>query len=647
VSNDLLPTTVSATATQPDIGVLTVIGPELHAVQDVLGVSGKNRLYRGGTIYWPGKKYSRWMDRDLNFVITCAADASQASASTATTKLIKDFDPSFLILVGIAAGWRGKVKIGDVVVPKAIAEFSVRVAEGGEEKPRPIITALNPPVAQMYHAFRLDRTKFDTNFGCLFGPPIRPTAGQEEEFARNVTFHPYVHDSVLASADILLRDPAVFEEFASIHQGIRASEMEAGGFIRACKSSSYPEKQWLVIRGISDLGDTFKNDDFHRLASCAAAAFLDIFLADGLDLAIFGLDHGRFEKAPAPVAAQNVRLSQKPEEGETRFSDLTANIINQQLEKLSESLSDAALREIEQIRELWKAGDTKEAFRQLVQMKGNAGWKILRPEARFRVLRLEAGFLLSVEQNPGLAKAVVEQAAKEGARKKLQGLEGLIAFQEGAHERALEILNEPQSLETWNVRLAILLELERWATVIQEFEKPPIGISPDAESKRLYALSLLHSNNIEGAIRQINQALSMKPRWFAIRWASAIIAYFSSLSPALLKATPKQWPAPCDAGLIKRDRETLKLLRAGEETLSLLLTSGSLHTDIRVELEGWRLACMANDAERQGDAAKYCAELLENNPTHPTAIHWAIARDYAVDVGRSIDALTAQLQEQA
>ena len=219
-----------------DVGILTIIGPELRAVQDTLCVPERNRLYCSGTIYWQGKKYSELLDRDLNFVIACAADASQASASMAATKFIKDFDPVFLILMGIAAGWRGKLKIGDVVVPRAVAEFTVRVAEGGEEKPRPVITPLNPPVSQMLHAFRLDRPTLVRGFSARFGPPIVPRPDQKDECAENVTSEPSVHDRLLASADILLRDPAKFIEFSNIHQGICASEMEAGGFIRACKA---------------------------------------------------------------------------------------------------------------------------------------------------------------------------------------------------------------------------------------------------------------------------------------------------------------------------------------------------------------------------------------------------------------------------
>src|SRR5687767_3889426 len=127
-----------------DVGVLTVIAPELQAVQDALTVNRfHDRLHRDGSIYFRGRVYSKIHDRDLNIVVGCVSAASHGNASSAATDMIRDFDPAVMILLGIAAGRRGKLKIGDVVVPREVADLSVRVAEGGDEKPRPNIIPLS------------------------------------------------------------------------------------------------------------------------------------------------------------------------------------------------------------------------------------------------------------------------------------------------------------------------------------------------------------------------------------------------------------------------------------------------------------------------------------------------------------------------
>src|SRR5205823_2712785 len=96
---------------------------------------------------------------------------------------------------------------------------------------------------------------------------------------------------------------------------------------------------------------------------------------------------------------------------------------------------------------------------------------------------------------------------------------------------------------------------------------------------------------------------------------------------ALLKLSPKQWPSPTDLAFVKRDTNTLKKLREAATCFAELIRQ-ALGTTMREMLEGWRLACLANNPERQTEAQHYCAELIERNPIHPIAMHWAAARDY-------------------
>jgi tetratricopeptide (TPR) repeat protein len=62
--------------------------------------------------------------------------------------------------------------------------------------------------------------------------------------------------------------------------------MEAAGFVKACMNP-YPPIPWYVMRGISDFGDTFKNDRFHNLAAYAVAAYATLYIRNVLDLRIW------------------------------------------------------------------------------------------------------------------------------------------------------------------------------------------------------------------------------------------------------------------------------------------------------------------------------------------------------------------------
>jgi hypothetical protein len=56
-------------------------------------------------------------------------------------------------------------------------------------------------------------------------------------------------------------------------------------------------------------------------------------------------------------------------------------------------------------------------------------------------------------------------------------------------------------------------------------------------------------------------------------------------------------------------------------------------------LETWRLACLANDSEKQEEAIEYCRSLLLIDPAHFGAITWASARNFEVDLEPSEEAL--------
>src|SRR5207244_3300179 len=96
------------------------------------------------------------------------------------------------------------------------------------------------------------------------------------------TLAPEVKDNPIGTADLLIRDPQIFDKYGAVHHGVSGSEMEAGGCIKACDYRAN-RKPWMVIRGVSDFGDEFKNDQFHHLASSAAASCLKLFLEEGFD----------------------------------------------------------------------------------------------------------------------------------------------------------------------------------------------------------------------------------------------------------------------------------------------------------------------------------------------------------------------------
>ncbi|HEX2854134.1 MAG TPA: hypothetical protein VHO24_12925, partial [Opitutaceae bacterium] len=612
-----------------------VIPAELHAFQRALKIDAKkNRIHSDAGIFYPATVFSEIMQRDVSVILGCIGEASQANAAAMTMLVIKDFDPAMIILVGIAAGMRDKMKIGDVVVPREIADLSVSVATKGEKRPRPQVKPRMFAVKQMVAGFVLDQPNFHDQCEKTFGPPVVPE-GKEKAFAAHVAFKPSVSDSTVASADMLLRDPDAFLELMDTHEGIRAAEMEAGGFVKACETGARP-RLWLVVRGISDFGDELKDDCFHRLAASAAAVWTTCFLKDGLDFGSAPSSAAIVPPTPPPTAP----VAPPP----AATGPATIAFITSQFEKMAAAATGDRKKDLEEIRQAWRGGRDRNALTRVRELKARPDWDAVAPTVKAEYLRFEASLVLALERDAEGAKRLAHAAAQLDPQGNVETLEALVAYHENrTASAALPLLQNPRTIEGWNLRLALLAETQRWSEVLAETEQPPSNFMPNAETRRLRALALVFSDRLPEARTEIDGASTEQPDWFGVRYAAAIVDYYESLSPAVIAHVHKGWPDPIDLGFVRRDPAAVAALRRAETSFTKLLEAGGLDESTRRILEGWRLAALANDAERQTVAQQYCGDLVKAHPQHPIALTWANARGYPVDVNAGIEALFAAL----
>jgi len=294
----------------------------LTAILDQLGIDRRASQADEGDLFWEKSIESSLTGSPLSVVVHCVGKAGNPAASNAATKLIERYHPKLMILSGIAAGRRDKVKIGDVVLALGIVDHTVTVAEDGKRQPRVSAPELPHVVRQMWQAFQNDENALHSEFEKLLKNLPEAPAGSENEYERHVARRPKLHDATVASADILLRDPAILATLAdNVNQQVRAGEMEAAGFVSACQGR-YPTVPWLVVRGISDFGDSLKNDEFHRMAACAAASFVGIFLRGGINISLLH-SANTLPRGPTSRAKEgNSSFSQTPSLSEFEFNVL-------------------------------------------------------------------------------------------------------------------------------------------------------------------------------------------------------------------------------------------------------------------------------------------------------------------------------------
>jgi nucleoside phosphorylase len=323
--------TESTTPGNVDIGILTVIPPELNAVRSVLGKLQRTKEGPNDTIYLRGSVRSELRERDYSFVLASIGSAGNASSSALATQMIERYRPSVVLLVGIAAGMRGKVRIGDVVLSERVVayEHEALTVDGDGARgvePRSKMPEVPWGILQDTSHYQPDGKRLSDVFARILGEFPPAPSGQEEEWRKHVASSVTCKAQVtIASGEKLLKDPDKLREVRRLHGKVEVGEMEAAGLVEGCRLRQVP---WLVIRGISDFGDALKDDRFHELASKSAAAVLADFLAHGLDLGERGAKAGQKSGTPRgegranpfvrglPIERDQDFLGRKREQGE-------------------------------------------------------------------------------------------------------------------------------------------------------------------------------------------------------------------------------------------------------------------------------------------------------------------------------------------
>jgi nucleoside phosphorylase len=180
-------------------------------------------------------------------------------AAVTTVRVVERWQPAYVVMVGIAGGVPGKVRLGDVVVADFVYyyELAKRTSRGEQRR------------AQQFSSDRL-----------LYG---RALAYESSEWRGDIPIalpgtaqadapFPKVHFGAIGSGEKVIADIRTLSRLLRECPRLLAVAMEGAGVARAAAQQPH-RPLFLEVRCVCDYADEQKNDDWQPFAAEAAAAF--------------------------------------------------------------------------------------------------------------------------------------------------------------------------------------------------------------------------------------------------------------------------------------------------------------------------------------------------------------------------------------
>ena len=263
-----------------DVLIFTVVPIEFFTLNKLLNFTTKDKKedYSKNGYWYYEYTLLRVSGRNLSCLITMIGSAGDVGCYAACSTAFEEFDCDLAVLCGIAAGNKEDIKKYSALIAESVVAYEYQRIEADGMSYRPQYYSVDRQIKRL-----IDKrdSGFDEwmNLVRSYTANCGLTLSEVKEYNVENT---ELKTGVIASGAKLIADGKTLEvlkENIPIGKGIIAAEMEGSGFAPCCKEYN---KEWIVIRGISDYGEDDKNDKNNKrqqpLAMAAATATLIYYL---------------------------------------------------------------------------------------------------------------------------------------------------------------------------------------------------------------------------------------------------------------------------------------------------------------------------------------------------------------------------------
>jgi len=292
---DLLESRLRPPRYDADVLIVTVKKPELDAVLSAFDLPSSDMGFPipGGARFWRAKLPRARSATPLSLLITVVGEAQNYKMSSFMHTVLSHCRPRLAVLVGMAAGQKRKVNLGNVVVASEVVDYANAVLTEEEVIPDPQNFLVEQTLTRPIYLFDRIREAWYADLHARLDEAVRQLAETGITLPaavrnRPASFLPRLDLGVILAGDLLMEDESLqFRADQLKRRRALAAEMEGAGFACICREAHL---SWMVFRGVADFGGPNRRKDWQFVAALAAATALRLLLSSLL------LDLGTIEQ---------------------------------------------------------------------------------------------------------------------------------------------------------------------------------------------------------------------------------------------------------------------------------------------------------------------------------------------------------------
>lgn len=251
-----------------DVAIITAVNDEFCAVKECFENWEQINVDIDPDTYF-STELTLESGKKLQILLALLPEMGMTAASNTATKVIRNFKPSKVFMVGICGGVRNEVNLCDIIVATSSWDYGSgkikprETQEGSYYKfePSPNQLQIEPKI--------INKLQYST------GDIISKITTDWNSQSKDNPITPKLVLSPMPSGASVICDSLLFDEIIKPqHRKCKGIDMETYGIYYAIKHSSVDNIDFLSVKAVSDFADAEKNDNYHSACCYLSSHFL-------------------------------------------------------------------------------------------------------------------------------------------------------------------------------------------------------------------------------------------------------------------------------------------------------------------------------------------------------------------------------------